>query len=392
MNTSPLTEKATRIRFSELESYRGLAAIGIIAYHAYQSSRVSVAYVYEESLAHLFIRNLDAGVSLFFVLSGFIISLPYIQSALTLQKPISSKSFLLRRLIRIVPLYYIATLLVWCLRYSSGNAQWIDLIEHLTFTQIFDNSRIFWTIGPAWSLSVELIFYLLIAVLGPLLYKLSTFISSAKKRAILLFSSSLLLIIISLAYKWWAFVINGWPETAYSVYYGPLAKLDTFALGMVLATIWNCAGKKPKIEKTVQFLLFFLGMETLGVAFLLRPLNNMVDLYFNTVTGVGFFMMLAATIFGNRQSLIQRILSNKYLQFLGIISYSVYLWHEPLLLFLERHSILVFSSPGLFPISVILLLLLSVGIGVLSYFGIEKPMMLLKNIFDEEGNLQNHYT
>jgi len=57
---------------------------------------------------------------------------------------------------------------VWAWRYGGDIGEhWRTLAEHLTFTQIFDRVHIFWIIGPAWSLSVEVLFYVFLALVAP---------------------------------------------------------------------------------------------------------------------------------------------------------------------------------------------------------------------------------
>src|SRR5207244_3165616 len=73
-------------RFDGLEAYRGIAALLMVVYHAYQHSRVTSAYVYDGTPLHVLLRNLEAGVAWFFVLSGFLIVLPFAQAAVRRRK------------------------------------------------------------------------------------------------------------------------------------------------------------------------------------------------------------------------------------------------------------------------------------------------------------------
>ena len=190
----------------------------IIVFHAYQTSRVAVSYVYQNTPLHFLLVNLDSAVAVFLTLSGFLIFLPYAYAFLGQRPYPATRGFFIRRAIRIIPLYYAAILIVWTVRYTGGVEQWLDLLEHLTFTQIFDSQHIFWTIGPAWSLAVEVLFYVCVGLTAPLLLKLCERIQSPRRRSLLLAGLAAVLIAASLAYKAWAFYVAHIPEENYAVY------------------------------------------------------------------------------------------------------------------------------------------------------------------------------
>src|SRR5665811_1079712 len=81
------------------------------------------------------IRDRDSTVGLFFVLSAFLLTLPYARAGLTGNQPVAARAFLFRRSVRIVPLYLVAVLVVWASRNPALPGDWRDLVEHLTFTQ-----------------------------------------------------------------------------------------------------------------------------------------------------------------------------------------------------------------------------------------------------------------
>lgn len=155
-------------RFAGLEGYRGLAAFSIVVYHVFQYADAGdpQRFADHRSPGYLLLHGLDGFVALFFVLSAFLLTLPYARSALTGEASPSARAFVVRRAARIVPLYLAAILIVWTPRNPVLPGDLVDLGEHLTFTQVFDAKRIFFTIGPAWSLAVEVQFYLLLALAG----------------------------------------------------------------------------------------------------------------------------------------------------------------------------------------------------------------------------------
>ena len=382
-------------RFEGLEAFRGIAALMMVVFHAYQYSREGTGagcYLYEGTPAHTFFSGLEAGVAWFFVLSGFLIFLPFAHSAVSQGSPRSARRFLVRRALRILPLYYLAILSVWSLRYTGGQEQWTDLLQHLTFTHVFSREHIFWTIGPAWSLAVEVIFYLFIAVVGPLAYLACRPIGTTHGRAALLAVVVAVLGAGSIAYKWWARYAAGIPEDNWPVYFGPLAKLDTFCFGMLLAVLvayLSVRRSRFGFGAAPSSLLFVFGLALLVADFLLRDDSEAVAFYFHTLSGAAFALVLAATVLaggsGERWGGLLALLRKPALSFLGVISYSVYMWHEPLLIELGKLDFFIDRAPGSFPQNAIVLVILSVAVATLSYRLVERPAMGLQPAFERDG-------
>jgi peptidoglycan/LPS O-acetylase OafA/YrhL len=373
----------------ELEAYRGIAALFIILFHAYQHSRVLVEYIYQHSWVHLFFVNLDVVVACFFTLSGFLVFSPFVTSAVYQGEKKSSRGFLIRRIIRIVPVYYLAILIVWSLRYVGQSEQRIDLLQHLTFTHIFSAKHIFWTIGPAWSLANEFWFYVLIAVLSPMLYKLCSYTNNIFSRQLILMSSCFTLVMTSLIYKWLVAFVWHLPETNYPAYFGPLAVIDSFALGMTLAVIQQMVQRHYRLPSLLPIMLRFLGMALFVGSFIVRSQNQLVDVYFFTIGGLAFTFLLSSSVGWPEKILWKRVFSNRFLLHLGLVSYSLYLWHEPILIAMDRLYPIYFQSVSLFPAGTILLVALSLMVATLSYWAVEYPTMFLRHLFTEDGRLAN---
>ncbi len=379
-------------RFTELEAYRGIAALLVVVFHAYQYSREGTGTpreVYSGTPLHLLFHNLEAPVSWFFVLSGFLLFLPFARAAIEQRGFLSSRGFLVRRTIRILPPYYLAILAVWAWRFNGGVGQWRDLITHLTFTQVFDKVHIFWTIGPAWSLAVEVQFYLMLAILGPISCAACARLATERARSVALVGGVVALIVSSLAYKWWAGIVAQVPHENFPVYFGPLAKLDTFALGMMLAIL--VAGFRGRFQGHMAIVLRLVGVGLLAGVFALRGTYAVVDLYFHTLAGFAFLLVLSSTTLGPRDSAWARRLAHPALQALGAISYSVYLWHEPLLIELGQRELLIHTIPAAFPANALILVLLSVAVATISYRAIERPLGELRWLFTRQGRLDERY-
>jgi peptidoglycan/LPS O-acetylase OafA/YrhL len=383
-------------RFEELEAYRGVAALLIVLFHVYQYSRQATGadrYVYEGTPAHAVLGNLEATVAWFFVLSGFLIFLPFARSAVERRRAPSPRGFLIRRMIRVLPAYYLAILLVWTWRYAGLRAQRVDLLEHLTFTHIFDRRYVFWTIGPAWSLAVEVLFYLFAVAFGALATVACARLATPRARAALLAGVIALLGLASVAYKAWAAYLARIPRDDSPAYFGPAAKLDTLALGMLLAVAVAATGGRPLVRGAVPSLLRASGLALVAVAFHLRERDSgtPVDLYFHTLNGVAFALLLASTVLGPRGSAWERLLAHPALQFLGVSSYSVYLWHEPLMIELGTRGLLVGIAPDAFPRNALVVAVLSLAAGAASHRALERPALELRHLFTREGRLAARY-
>jgi peptidoglycan/LPS O-acetylase OafA/YrhL len=383
-----------RQRFEELEAYRGLGALLIVVFHAYQFSREGLGlsrYLYEDTALHLLFFNLRSTTAWFFVLSGFLVFLPFAREAIQQRTPRTARGFLVHRAVRILPAYYLALVVVWTWRFSGSPEQWVDLVEHLTFTHIFDRAHIFWTIGPAWSLGVEFYFYLFIAVFGPLAFKLCGRLRSARDRAAILTLTLLALGLLSAAYKALAFYVLHVPRDDYPAYYGVLAKLDVLVLGMLLAIGVAMARGRPWLRGAPAGMVLVAGLIVQLLAYLGQGRSEIVDLYLYTLSGVAFLLVLASTVLGPPGSPWQRAVSLRPFQFLGLISYSLFLWHEPLMLELAKQGLLISPAPESFPRNAAVLLLVAVIAGAASYWLIEKPTLLLRHLFTREGRLARRY-
>lgn len=380
-------------RYEGLDAYRGIAALLLVVFHTYLYSREATAaqtYVYEGTLPDVILRSLRLS-AIFFLLAGFLIFLPFARAAVEQRRQRSVRAFLVTRAISILPAYYIAIVIVWTWRYSGANEQLVDLVQHLTFTHIFDRRHIFWTIGPAWTLAIEVMFYILLAVLGPVSFRACSRLSSVRARLALLSGVVLTLGAASVLFKWWAFYIAQIPEDNYPVYFGPMAKLDVFAIGMVLALVVVARRDRPLLRGPLPTLVRVLGFGLLVVLVAVRDQSQLVSLYFHTLLAAAFLLVLASTVLGPSGSLWERIVTWQPLQFLGMISYSIYLWHEPIMVELGRREILTSTSPEAFPKNAVLIIVLTLALATASYWVIQRPTALLRHLFTSEGRLVRRY-
>ncbi len=371
------TRQPGKGRFMELEAFRALAALAVVVYHAYQYSGLQRS-VDEGTPSSTVLNSLDGAVAFFLALSGFLLFLPIATAAIGQLGLLSSRGFLARRAVRIIPLYLIAVSVVWAVRTPTLPGPWQELVTHLTFTHIYFQEYIFTTIGPAWSLAVEIVFYVLLALLAPLAYRLCGRLGGRGARVGLLVGLVALLVGASLAFKLWAFGVAEIPFDNFPVYFSPIARLDNFALGMGLAVAAAATRGRWSAGPSLQLGVRLAGVAIIVAATLVRVDGGVGELLFHTIVSVGATLLFASSILAERGTRWERALSWRPFAALGLWSYSIYLWHEPVMQSLGRRGWLVSPTPEAFLSNAVVMVVLACVIGFLSYWIIEYPATNLR--------------
>ena len=374
-------------RYRELDGHRGVAAVAIVVFHVYQFCNVA-GFLYRGTPAYTVLNSLDAMVPWFFVISAFLLFEPVARSAIEGGPPAAARGFLLRRAVRILPVYYVAVAVVWFSRQQALPGDWRDLVEHLTFTQVFDGKRIFYTIGPAWSLSVEVFFYLVLVVLGLGLPRVARRLARRKQRIAVLAAGPAGGRAGCVGGGGWGVWGGHQPTTgSFTTWFGPMASLDAFAVGMTVAIVAAARGHGRPLGSRARLTLRVTALAILAAAFAVRQADAWSGVYFSALCAAGFGCLVAAAVLGQPGGRWGRALSCRPLLWLGAISYSLYLWHEPVLLALAGWEGLVRQAPGAFAADTAVVLVVSVLAGWLSYTLIERPTSQLGRVFGRDGHL-----
>jgi len=347
-----------------IESFRGFAALLVFLFHFWAIARVDSASL--NSFFSPFMVAGYRGVDIFFVLSGFLLFHSLYNREQTLSE------YFVRRLKRILPLYYFSLLIFLIFREPqlfSTQAGWIDILRHLTFTHVFW-AESFSTINPVlWTLSHEMFFYLVL----PLLF----WLGGKRGWRILLVVGGM--IALSLAYRMYIFqhYYPGLDEVRkFTLTEQFPGKLDQFAVGMLASFVFikMTELKMLKRIKSLMFLLllassvtFYVLLSTsaeLGAAMRAMPL---FQAGFGFVFAAVFAVLLLS--FLTTFELVRKIFANPLLTFMGLISYSFYIWHYNILETLSTTALA--SSHLFFALSFVLI----TGISALTYWLIEKPFL-----------------
>jgi len=296
-----------------------------------------------------YLNSAELGVHVFFVISGFLIT-RLLLDELARKQRIALGRFYLRRTLRIFPPYYtfIAVLVL------AGMAGALQLAPHdglraLTYTTNYDESRS-WYVGHTWSLSVEEQFYLL----WP-----AVLILARTRRAILIAAGVVLAApLVRLAlWELWRLPIGARFETV----------ADAIAVGCVLAGIREWLHRTPGYTRLLSSPLFVL-VPILAIAANLTH-DHPVAYYL-----VGFGVVNVCVVLcvdwavTYPEGAIGRVLNAGPVVFLGVMSYSLYLWQQP---FLHRASSAAIAS---FPLNI----LLALACALASYYLVERPSLRLR--------------
>jgi peptidoglycan/LPS O-acetylase OafA/YrhL len=152
-------------------------------------------------------------------------------------------------------------------------------------------------------------------------------------------------------------------------------------------------GGRQVVGRKGAALLRLTGCSLLVLMFSMRHVDSIphpisvLELYFHSLSALAFVLVIASTILGPQGSGWAKVLAKPALRYLGLISYSVYLWHEPILIELGRRGLLLNPAPEAFPMNAVILASLAVAVSAVSYWVIELPTMELRHLFASDRRL-----
>jgi peptidoglycan/LPS O-acetylase OafA/YrhL len=159
--TSPGTSTEFHDRsFPALNAARAIGAIMVVLTHsAFNTGEINHGWV------GAVLARLDFGVTIFFVLSGFLLSRPWFLTAALGRPAPSSRHYLWKRALRILPLYWVVVVLALTLDPANEDMGWQDWLANLTLTQLYRPELLPSSLTQMWSLCTEVAFYLVLPLL-----------------------------------------------------------------------------------------------------------------------------------------------------------------------------------------------------------------------------------
>jgi peptidoglycan/LPS O-acetylase OafA/YrhL len=367
-------------RVDELDGIRGIAILLVFVFHAFKRASYFTANPILNYIAKLTSIGW-IGVDIFFVLSGFLIT------SILLQKKGEKdyfKNFYARRVLRIFPLYYLMLGIIIASMSVLEPGSQTYILERLPFYLLYQQN---WLMAGGdlpsiyllvtWSLAIEEQFY----IFWPFL------IYFLPKRALVIVNIGIILlsvfgrIIVAL-------VSDNPTSTLYIAYYSTITRLDTLALGALIAiifqesTLWQERLKKIAIPA-------LLGATALVLTVVLMP--NREELYNNIpirLTGYSVLAIMGGSsivisLTHDKSSLLRRFFRNKSLRFFGKYSYALYLIHPIILqIFLDLLWDAKFRGWQAYVSYLFISFCLTIILSLLSWHLLEKRMLNLKRYFE----------
>jgi len=336
--------RITRPRYESFDGMRGLACLLIVCLHVWMYTDANWPRPGRTDLLDRAVGEFRIALIFFFVLSGFLLTLPWAAG----HKP-NLRRYAARRFARVAPGYWLALAGSFVLLYGTGHGRAIelhDLPKFIVFIpNLFEETRNQLD-PPMWSLHVEVSFYVVLPLIGFALLK--------AQRPLTVCAT-----LIAAGLAWTTIgTLEAWPpEVTWTLpsYIGvltcgigaavlaqrhPPRFVGTAGAGIVLAnSVWHSGGT--------------------------GELGHAVG---DLPAAAGFGLILWSMAY--RES---RVLGSRVMAWTGTVSFGVYLWHMPVLYWLGLQERL----PERFVPAALLIFPITFALGALSWYFVEKPAMRL---------------
>jgi peptidoglycan/LPS O-acetylase OafA/YrhL len=390
-------------RLQGIEGLRAIAACSILIYHTWQYAPPGEGSADLGGL-NRFMSDLGLGVTLFFTLSGFLLYRPFAAAILRARPVPSLRRYLRNRALRILPAYWailllcataLGSVLFWDAAGNLANGRLLDpgLIARAgLFLQDYFPGTLLLGIGPAWSLAVEVVFYCMLPLLVVSAVALARRCTSRRSRRWAALAPAGLILAFGLTGKLAAVYLvpsplgpfEDWGQNWHSVLVRSFwCQADLFAFGMALTVLHVDSEdgllRLPRLWRKAALTGVLLSYVALWVYGESRPgWQNSYSLG-NTLAAFACALVLALVVLPVHaaHSPFVRVLEARPLAATGVVSYSIFLWHEPLIRWLHALG-LTLAGAGGFLVDLLIAGAVTGVASALTYRFVEAPALRLK--------------
>src|ERR1700722_1420941 len=370
----PESSSRTRFYLPELDSLRFFAFLAVFLWHLRPIPGWAIAAPHKnvaETLAIALWQAGEFGVDLFFTLSAFLITELLVREKLQFGS-IDIRSFYVRRLLRIWPLYFgfLAALYLTLAILPGTHAPWRALPGFAVFLGnfvMYAGALVPLSLGILWSVSLEEQFYLL----WPWV------VSRLSRRGLLV--AAILMWLFSIIYRW-LLIVQG--VSPYAIWWNSFARLDPLAGGVLLSVL--IGGSKLHRYHNARRTIAILSVLLIVMAGYCSPREDNAAVFCimlaYPLAALGCCgVVLAALGLGNRPD---SWIVNPVLKYLGRVSYGLYVFHATMIVLTLKLLRGLEPHPALHSaIVAVIALTLTIGVAAASYQWFEKPFLKLKTRF-----------
>jgi len=302
-------------RIPAIDGLRGIAILLVIYQHSIATA-VGKASAATFGLSFPYITgNAWMGVSLFFILSGFVLAIPYLQGERQMHTRADAFIFYKHRALRLLPLFLFMSVVSYAFGMAIGQHNYRSLFLAVTTGSMLTRSEFFPTInGPFWSLAIEIWFSIAFPFVLWLIARVGFW------RTVLFF------LVLSVAVR-----LAGTHFEFIAIHQNPLkdsfiARTDDFLIGMAIAKLYV-----DGVRIKNSWLLVTVGIGCLLIAAvgwdlrLQGRIPVLLTAFLNNFTQAGFAAILLVAI--QEKSALARAMSVWWLRILGAMCFSIYCWH-----------------------------------------------------------------
>ena len=378
---------ATAGQYVVLDTLRAVGALCVLTTHtAFQSGAYVTHGVWGTMLARL-----DVGVAIFFVLSGFLLSRPFLDRGLPGGRRPSTGHYLWKRFLRIMPVYVLTVVVALTFIKRNGDLGFSDWVTTLLMLNTFVDPTLPYGLTHMWSLAVEVTFYLALPLI----------MVAAVGRTLRVWRVLAVLSVLSAFSVWWH--LAGADLVQEHTVASPLqwlpAYLIWFCLGIGLAlTILlleqardrgrtpgrvllaiERLGRQPGVCWVAASAFFLVAATPLAGPSLLAPLTPAQSLTKNLLYAAIGVLVVASGVFAAERTRFTSALGTPWLRRMGWISYSLFCLHMSVLqLVMYVTGYPLFGGHGLQIWA--LTLVISLVVSDLTYRFVERPALRLKTL------------
>ncbi|MFJ9813410.1 acyltransferase family protein [Streptomyces sp. NPDC101158] len=331
-----------KARVPALDGLRGLCALAVLVFHVSYSA--GVMHHFSDPRDNVW-GHLTAGMGVFlppfFVLSGLMLYLPFARRTLAGAAKTPVLPFLWRRVLRIVPAFWLVTLVaIGTLNYDKIDSVWY-VLRPILMVHFFVRTE--WIVGlePTWTVPAEMVFYLSLPAVGWLVHKLARRVEDPARRMRRMFVPIIALVLIGAGWTAYCFLPSMTADVWYLNFF-PFGYIGFFAGGMALAVLTayrEATGRTPALYRAAakRPLLFWAAAVVAYALNVPQPFGNpgmgdwgaLTQQMIMHVLFFAFAMLLVIPVVapGAKSRFMDAILTNRPMVYLGRISYGVYLWH-----------------------------------------------------------------